>query len=137
MYVIDRRQVAQHIFMLLNSLRKTGMILQVSHSTVWRWLKNPERRLYPDKKATKQSITEAVKLAVKSDAFISSRKLNRLVLDTFQIQVTSKLVRVITKQGLTEKEVRFHGRTTYIESRTLAFSLKDTSFSRRERSLLQ
>jgi len=36
MYPIDRRKLAQHIYSLFNSLRKTAIVLQVSHSTVHR-----------------------------------------------------------------------------------------------------
>ena len=40
MYPIDRRKLAIHVYSLFSSLRKTARILQVSHSTVSRWLKS-------------------------------------------------------------------------------------------------
>ena len=41
MYPIDRRHQAQHIYYILQSLRKTALFLQVSHTTISRWIKLP------------------------------------------------------------------------------------------------
>jgi len=46
MYPVDRRTLAVHIYSLLKSLRKTATMLQVSHSTISRWLKNPIKKPY-------------------------------------------------------------------------------------------
>ena len=46
MYSLDRRKLATHIYSLFPSLRKVARILNVSHTTVARWLKHPERKSY-------------------------------------------------------------------------------------------
>lgn len=37
MYPLDRRKVAIHIYSVVSSLRKTALLLNISHSTVARW----------------------------------------------------------------------------------------------------
>ena len=46
MYALDRRKLATHVYSLIKSLRKAAIILQVSHTTVARWLRSPERKKY-------------------------------------------------------------------------------------------
>ena len=46
MYPVDRRTLAGHIYQHVRSLRKTGFLLSVSHTTVRRWLLSPERVTY-------------------------------------------------------------------------------------------
>jgi transposase-like protein len=42
MYYHDRRRIiARHVYSLFHSLRKTAIVLKVSHTTVARWLKSP------------------------------------------------------------------------------------------------
>ena len=53
MYPIDRRKVAIHMYSILSSLRKVSILLNTSHSTIHRWLKNPERKKYTRNQETK------------------------------------------------------------------------------------
>jgi hypothetical protein len=43
MYCIDRRRIVYKNYCLLNSARNTAFLLQVSHTTVFKWLRNAER----------------------------------------------------------------------------------------------
>ena len=45
MYPLDRRKVAIHIYSIVTSLRKTAL-LNKSHSTVARWLKQSHNKSY-------------------------------------------------------------------------------------------
>jgi len=49
MYPIDRRTVARRVYELLCSLRQTGLILQVSHSTISRWINRPDRIVHTNR----------------------------------------------------------------------------------------
>jgi transcriptional regulator of aromatic amino acid metabolism len=44
MYPLDRRLLAQHVYSLVPSLRRTAVLLKVSHTTVARWLGQPQRK---------------------------------------------------------------------------------------------
>jgi transposase len=41
MYPIDRRYIACNIYSMIKSLRKTATLVNVSHTTVARWIKDP------------------------------------------------------------------------------------------------
>ena len=149
MYPIDRRQVAAIIYSNLNSLRKTGILLQVSHTTVMRWLvspiKKPRRRLN-DKILKSESVVEIISCTIKNDPFISIRKLRELIKTSIGINVSLELIRVaIKKQGLTKKKARFFGepknlkektdvflskRKQYLDENKIFLSIDETSFGR-------
>lgn len=150
MYPIDRRRVASHVYSLLNSLRQTAILLQVSHSTISRWIRNPNRSPYPRRTAIKSlQISETIRLAVINDPFISTRRLRHLIRDSLDLLVSRELVRVVIKrEGMTRKKARFHGHPSCLEARTVAFvterdrllregkqfvSLDETSFGRNGR----
>ena len=46
MYPLERRNIALHIYSILNSLRKTAILCQVSHSTIFRWIHSPYKKQY-------------------------------------------------------------------------------------------
>lgn len=46
MYPLERRNIALHIYSILNSLRKTAILCQVSHSTISRWIHCPHKKQY-------------------------------------------------------------------------------------------
>lgn len=55
MYPIDRRKCALNICNLLHSLRKTAVLVMVSHTTVARWLKEQQPNGYKQRVSTKTS----------------------------------------------------------------------------------
>lgn len=151
MYALDRRLLATHVYNMLRSLRRTGIILQVSHTTVARWIKHHEPRTYDTSRRRRLSkatvVSESIRSAVVNDPFVSKHALQSLVLETFGFHVSRELIRtVILKNGFTRKKARFHGHPIHLEEKTVQFleqrdqfikqnkrfvSLDETSFGRK------
>ena len=149
MYPIDRVKMARHIYEMVSSLRKTGLLLQVSHMTIARWVKNPVRKQYDSHRRTRKRnvVSEFIRAAVINDPFLSNFKLRTIVRETFGFNVSKELVRtVIRRHGFTKKNARFHGYPYGLEDKTLQFiqnrdmflragkkfvSIDETSFGRR------
>jgi len=74
MYPIDRVKMARHIYEMVSSLRKTGLLLQVSHMTIARWVKNPVRKQYDSHRRTRKRnvVSEFIRAAVINDPFLSN-----------------------------------------------------------------
>ena len=143
---MDRRNIALRVYSLLNSLRRTAVVIQVSHSSVSRWLKNLERKQYtrPSKKA--QLTVEIIRQTIANDPFVTTRRFQQIILDALNIVVSKELVRtVIKKLGLTRKKVKFFAvpknykervqtflqeRNQIIASGKPIYSLDETSFGR-------
>lgn len=153
MYPIDRRKLAIHVYSLLNSLRKTAIILNVSHTTISRWIKNPEQKKYTSTKILKSSIvSQTIKASLDNDPFISIRSLSDLVFKTFNFKISKELVRtIIKKHGLSRKKARFFSKPTNLEVKIQEFikkrqeyldlkypfySLDETSFGRHGKSMM-
>jgi transposase len=140
MYPIDRRKIANHIYSLLHSLRKTSKLLQVSHSTIYRWLKNPERKKYSMRKAVvykSETIIEIIRLAIQNDPFISIYKLKILIKDSLNIIVSKELIRIaIYKCGYSKKKARFYGKPKNIENITLEFINQRNKYIKENRRFL-
>lgn len=155
MYPIDRRRVATHIYRLLRSLRKAALFLNVSHSTVKRWISCPDRKEYDaeERKATSKTcrVTSFIRTSIESDPFITLRKLRKSVYEFLGVVVSVELVRtVISKIGFSKKKARFFGKPRTQESKTHEFlrlrtrfmmegrkffSLDETSFGRHGKSV--
>jgi predicted transcriptional regulator len=87
MYPLDRRQLAQHVYTLLSSLRKTAIILQVSHTTVSRWLKYPERKAYDLKIQSKsKQVVQTIKAIIMNDPFVSVQRLKDIINSTLGLR---------------------------------------------------
>lgn len=123
MYPLDRRRVAKNIYDQLLSLRKVAILLNTSHSTISRWLKNPEQKPYSNRCTTKSSIViESIRLAVHLDPFISIRELTTKIQIIHKIEVSRELIRIaIGKLGLTKKKARYHGSPPHLEKATSDF----------------
>ncbi len=151
MYSIDRRRVAGHVYSLLNSLRKTAVLLQVSHSTVSRWLNAPQRKKYR-RDAIKQSVlvVECIRAAVAADPFINCVRLKAVVKASTCVDISRSLVHtVLRKLGMTRKKARMCGaprnletkvddfiqrRDAYLADGRTIVSLDETSFGRHVKS---
>ena len=46
MYSMEKRNIAIHIYSIVKSLRKTALLCQTSHSTISRWINNPNKKTY-------------------------------------------------------------------------------------------
>ena len=44
MYSMEKRRIAIHIYSIVKSLRKTALLCQTSHSTISRWINNPNKK---------------------------------------------------------------------------------------------
>jgi len=123
MYPLDRRIVAIHIYSLLHSLRKIALLVQVSVSTVSRWLKQPQRKTYVRQVPSKSLlIMECIRSAIASNPFVSIRFLQNLIHDTLQLDVSKELIRVaISKLGMSRKKARFFSVPHDLERKTLEF----------------
>ena len=148
MYPTERRQIARHIYSLLQSLRKTATLCQVSHSTISRWINNPIKKQYSRqcKLYKSDQVVDIIKLSIANDPFISISKLQELILSVVNINVSKELIRVaIKKQGFSKKVARFYGqpkdlqdktrkflelRQKYIEENRTFISIDETSFGR-------
>lgn len=130
MYPVDRRKLALHVYSVLGSLRKAGTILQVSHSTISRWLKNPERVVYKRRFVSKVSqVIETIKSSIENDPFVSNIKLRQMILDVLKVKVSKELVRVaIKKLGMSRKKARFFSRPKDLEIKTRQFLEQRNSF---------
>lgn len=152
MYPIDRRKLSIHVYSLFHSLRKTAVILQVSHSTVSRWLKSPERKQYSRSTVSKTNqIIHTIKTAILSNPFISLVALQKLIEDMFKFTVSKELIRTaISSLNYSKKNAKFFGAPKNLEEKTKAFiskrdeyvskqfnffSLDETSFGRNTKSV--
>ena len=150
MYSMDRRKLAAHVYSIFNSLRKTAMLLKVSHSSVARWILNPEKKQYDASNRKLNGKTTRVIVgilaAVKSDPLISTRGLATLIEASTGVHISRELARCVLKNnGLTRKKARFYGeppdlrvktdkflatRDEYIREGRTFFSLDEVSFGR-------
>jgi transposase len=131
MYALDRRKMAQHIYSILSSLRKTAHLLNVSHSTISRWIKNPLKMPYSKRIKVLKSdlITELLKITIKSNPFLSLLGFQKLIQDNLHISVSKELVRLIIKrEGFTRKKARFYGEPKNLEETTMQFIQERNKF---------
>lgn len=147
MYPEDRRKVACRVYSFVGSLRATGIIIGVHFSTVSRWLKNPERKQYTKRIASKTSIIiESLMQAIRSNPFASIRQLTKQLRDALNIELSRELVRIAIKRlGLTKKKAKVFGssklqvektseflklRSRYLEENRKIVAIDETSFGR-------
>lgn len=130
MYSLDRRKLAHHVYSLLFSLRKTAKILQVSHSTISRWLQNTDRKKYVRSVKSKTDIVvDIIKAIIKNDPFISIVKLRKAVEDISGVIVSKELVRIAIKRiGISKKKARFYGVSSNSEEKTREFILQRDNY---------
>ena len=122
---MDRRSLALHVYSLFCSYRKIAFIIGVSHSTVGRWIKHPERKAYTRKSPKSLLIVETVKSAIKSNPFINARQLATIIQTVLNVSVSRELIRLaILKLGQTRKKAKFNTVTKTLEETTNTF-LKD------------
>lgn len=129
MHPIDRRQLACHMYSMLNSMRKVAVLLQVSHSTVHRWLHQPHRKIYSRSQANSKSqvVVPVLKACVAADPLITLAKMVDRVAQVLGIHVSKELVRTVLKrEGFSRKRARFYGQPADLPEKTAAFlALRD------------
>jgi transposase len=138
MYPLDRRYVASHVYSLFQSLRKTAILLQVSHSTISRWLKSPERKLYK-RKCPKQTphVVETIRCALQNDPFLECAGLCTIVKVCTGISISRSLVHTaIKKSGMTRKKARMCGAPKSLQAKTETLSVNGKNTRQKEGHLL-
>lgn len=150
MYPIDRRKISRHIYSLLNSLRATAKLVQVSHTTVSRWNRHFDKQPYSNENRTTKSksfiISETLKAIIQCNPIITHQQIKAMIKDTFKFSISTELIRTILKRNnYTRKRVRYFGeakdqevknnvfiikRDRFLSENRLFFSLDETSFGR-------
>jgi transposase len=148
MYSIDLRKVTINVYNLLKSLRKTGKICNISHTTVSRWLFNTDRKSYKTNYENTKTykVKEIIKTTILSNPFISLIKLKEIIKSVLKIEVSKELLRNAIKiHGYTKKKAKFFGnpsnlkektekfiefRDKYIKEGKIFVSIDETSFGR-------
>jgi transposase len=149
LFPADRRLTVKLIYERVNSIRKTAIIMQVSKSTVQRWLVMDLMVLILQTKREKPKLTkilEFVDSSLRNDPFVTCRKLQAAIADKLNLKVSKELVRVaIVNLNYTRKKARFYGiaknalqlnkrfialRNYYIEKGHPIFSIDETGFGR-------
>ena len=126
MYSLDLRKLANHVYSLFLSLRKTATILKVSHTTISRWLKNLDRKQYIRRPSlSTELVICTIKASIVADPFLSTRKLVSIVNDVCNVSVSKELVRTaINKIGFSKKKAKFFSAPKNLEDKTKAFKEK-------------
>jgi transposase len=100
------------------------VILQTSHTTIARWLKQPNRPTFKPRAATSKSyiIVETIKSAIKNDPFVSLAQMRAIVQRTFNLTVSKECIRTVLKRsGMTKKNAKIFGSPPDLEQKTQAF----------------
>ena len=132
MYPVDRRRIAINIYHILESLRKTACMLQVSHSTIHRWIVSPDRKQYSKRQRPKTDIViGCIANIIRYDPFSSLRSIQHSIEIGSNTTVSLQLIRSAIKSiGITKKKARFHGKPSRIEKDTVEFVEKRNNFIR-------
>lgn len=123
MYPIDRRRCAMNIYNLLHSLRKTAIMVMVSHTTVARWIKEQEPKKYKQRMSTKSSKVIAIlRTTIELNPTITLRQLKDTVKELLAIDVSKELLRTcLRREGYSRKNARFYGNPSGLDDKTSIF----------------
>lgn len=124
MYSLDRRVVALHVYSMLSSLRKTALMIGVSHSTVGRWVKQPKKQPYPKRKQALKvdQIVDLINITIQQNPFSTLSTLRDLIKETIKIDTSRELIRTVIKANkYSRKQARFYGEPKNLKERTIAF----------------
>ena len=147
MYSLDLRKVACRLYNKYNSLRIVATILEISHTTISRWLKNIQRKRYfRNPKLCNDLVIDTIKTTLTINPFISTRQLALKVKEICHVDVSKELVRIaISRLGYSKKKPKFISHSKNQEQKTKEFielknqylkegrnffSLDETSFGR-------
>lgn len=138
MYCIDIRKVAIHIYYMLNSLRKTAVLVNVHYSTISRWLKNIEVKKYNRKSITKtEKIVNIIKNTVTCNPLANCRQLKELISSTLSIVVSKELIRTILRNNnFTKKKARFYGEPKNLNEKINIFLAKREIFKTQNKTFV-
>ena len=129
MYSTDLRNLASHVYSIFKSLRKSAVVLQVSHTTIARWLSNPVKKQYQRNKPKADIIVDVIRITIKANPFITVRAFIQIIKTTLKIDVSRELVRlVIKKLGYSQKKAKIFAQPKDLKQQTLNFVTKRNTF---------
>lgn len=135
MYSLDLRKVACRLYEKYCSSRKVSKILEVSHSSVCRWVKSVSRKQYYRlPKLSTGLVKDTIRTTLLVNPFVSIRTIVTKIKEICKVNVSRELVRVaIAKLEYTKKKAKAFSCPKNLEQKTLEFkSLRDT-YIRQER----
>ena len=102
------------------------ILMDVSHSSIARWLRNPDRKQYNASSRRMHGktrlVVEGILAAVKNNPLISTRELSRLLEITSGVKISRELARCVLKcNGMTRKKARFYGEPIDLHEKTDKF----------------
>lgn len=136
MYSTDLRKLALHIYSILKSLRKTSIVINVSHTSINRWYKDITRKKYTTKIENTKTykVKQIIKTTIERNPFISLREFKNIILKTLNLSVSIELLRIAIKTyGYTKKKVKYFGKSKNQEDKTNYFLKKRNEFIKQNR----
>ena len=148
MYSADVRKIAKRLYINHMSLRKVASIIGSSHSSIHRWLQYiPKTRKIQKTKLGDIKILDIMRLYIKTHPFCNVKDIQKIILDTFNLNVSNELVRLTINKTLliTKKKARYFSepknsneklkeflekREKFIQENRCFVSIDETSFGR-------
>lgn len=147
MYPKDRQFSAERVYLLLRSLRKTAQVLQVSHTTIARWIKCKDQKFSTKRKSPKSElIKETLRYILLSSPFSTLKTIKKILLETLNVVVSKQLIlnamseirfsrkkaRYVTKSKNQDERVRdfLTQREILKQQNRTWYSLDETAFGR-------
>lgn len=123
MYSLDLRKVACNLYCRYNSARKVALILEVSHSSVCRWMKNIKRKEYRRQpKLCSEFVIDTIRISLTINPFYSIRSLVHKVQEVCNVSVSRELIRcAISRIGFTKKKCKHRSQPSTLQSKVTEF----------------
>lgn len=107
MYQKGFRDAAERLFRFVKGYRKTARILEISHTTMRRWLQIRSHRLRKLPKQNCPSIVQAIRVSIAQNPFYTCSQLRRIVHEKTGLHVSRQLVScAIRKAGYNKLKCR-------------------------------
>ena len=136
MYSADVRKIARRLYFNYTSLRKVAFLIGSSHSSIYRWLHYvPKSRKLQKTKLGDIKILDIMKLYIKTHPFCNVKDLQKIILNTFGLNVSNELVRLTINKTLliTKKKARYFSEPKNNEEKLKEFLDKREKFVKEDR----
>lgn len=136
MYSLEVRNIALRAYHSIGSLRKVASIIGTSHSTVYRWLQNPQpmpiQRIRSCLKSS-PAVVDCLKLKIATNPFVTCNELAKMVYETFGFTCSRQLISSVlkTKLGYSRKNARYVGKANVMKIQE--FVAKRDAFTQQNR----
>jgi transposase len=124
----------------MKSIRDTSKLVQVSRSTVQRWIKDPKRKKYIRKSKILKSdqIEDIINLTINNSSFITLSKLQYILKNNLNIDVSKELIRKIIhkKIKLSYKKAHFYTKPKHLQEKVNNFIIKRNIYLEEKRLLV-